>query len=255
MLDIKRIRNNPEEIKTKIKTRNANLDSVIDDVLKLDEAPHRMECYDISNISGTLSVASQVVSIDGVPTPAHYRMYRIKTVEGSNDPASMAEVIRRRFTRALAENEPLPDLVMVDGGLTQLRAARAELDALGLRDRPRLTGIAKQYEELYHDPSAEQPPLRFAANSPALHVIQRLRDESHRFALTYHRKLRARLVRESVLDDVPGIGAKRKARLLAHFGSLSRMKAASLDDLESAPGLSRDTALLLHAALHPEGPS
>ena len=221
-------------------------------LLALPAPPHRMECYDISNISGTLSVASQVVSIDGVPTPSHYRMYRIKTVEGSNDPASMAEVIRRRFTRALSEGEPLPDLVMVDGGLTQLRAARAELDALGLRDRPRLTGIAKQYEELYHDPSAEQPPLRFSANSPALHVIQRLRDESHRFALTYHRKLRARLIRESVLDDVPGIGAKRKAQLLAHFGSLSRMKAATLSDLESAPGLSRDTALLLHAALHPE---
>lgn len=219
--------------------------------LDLPRPPARMECYDISNISGTLSVASRVVSIDGIPAPAHYRMYRIRTVEGANDPASMAEVIRRRFTRALAESEPLPDLVLVDGGITQLRAARAQLDDLGLQTLPRLTGIAKQYEELYHDPANALPPLRFASDSPALRVIQQLRDESHRFALTYHRKLRARVIRESVLDDIPGIGEKRKLLLLAHFGSLARIKKATCEEIEAAPGLTQETARLLYAALHP----
>jgi len=217
--------------------------------LKLVRSPRLIECYDISNISGTLSVASRVVSIEGIPTPARYRSYRIKTVEGADDPASMAEVIRRRFSRALKEKEVLPDLVLVDGGITQLRAARAELDALGLESQ-RVAGIAKQYEELFHDPANEEAPLRFKPDSPALRVIQQIRDEAHRFALTYHRKLRAQKIQESVLDDIPGIGAKRKEKLLAHFGSLTRLRRASLEDIADAPDIGPKMAALIHSAIH-----
>jgi excinuclease ABC subunit C len=221
--------------------------------LGMDRPPEVIECYDISNISGTLSVASRVVSVGGVPVPARYRMYRIRTVEGADDPASMAEVIRRRFARALEEKEALPDLVLVDGGITQLRAARAELDALGL-GALRAAGIAKQFEELVHDPANEQAPLRFSADSPALRVLQQIRDEAHRFALTYHRKLRAQKIQESMLDDLPGIGAKRKERLLAHFGSVARLRKASATEIASAPDIGPKTAAMIHAALHPPPP-
>lgn len=227
--------------------------------LGLPRLPEIIECYDISNISGTNSVASRVVSVAGIPMPARYRMYRIKTVAGADDPASMAEVIRRRFVRALEEQEQLPDLVLVDGGITQLRAARAALDALGLPSQ-RVAGIAKQFEELHHDPENESAPLRFPADSPALRVIQRIRDEAHRFALTYHRKLRARRIQESLLDDIPGIGAQRKAKLLAQFGSVDRLRRASPAELAAASDIGPRLAELIHAALHgggkqsPEGP-
>ncbi len=217
--------------------------------LGLSRPPEIIECYDISNISGTNSVASRVVSVEGIPAPARYRMYRIQTVAGADDPASMAEVVRRRFARALEEKEKLPDLVLVDGGITQLRAARAELDALGL-GRQRVAGIAKQYEELYHDPENESAPLRFAPDSPALRVIQQIRDEAHRFALTYHRKLRSQRIRESILDDIPGIGDRRKAKLLAHFGSVDRLRRATAKEIAAAPEVGPKMAALIHAALH-----
>ena len=217
--------------------------------LGLPRPPEVIECYDISNISGTNSVASRVVSVAGVPTPARYRTYRIKTVEGSDDPASMAEVIRRRFARALEEKEKLPDLVLVDGGITQLRAARAVLDELGLPSQ-RVAGIAKQYEELFHDPANEAAPLRFAPDSPALRVIQQIRDEAHRFALTYHRKLRARRIQESVLDDIQGIGKRRKEKLLAHFGSVERLRRAAEAEIAAAPDIGPKLAALIRATLH-----
>ena len=168
---------------------------------------------------------------------------------GADDPASMAEVIRRRFVRALEEKEKLPDLVLVDGGITQLRAARAELDALGLKGQ-RVAGIAKQFEELYHDPENEQAPLRFKPDSPALRVIQQIRDEAHRFALTYHRKLRSQRIQESILDDVEGIGQKRKEKLLAHFGSVDRLRRATPEEIAAAPDVGPKTAALIYAALH-----
>lgn len=216
--------------------------------LGLQQLPDVIECYDISNISGTSSVASRVVAVGGMPTPMRYRMYRIKTVAGADDPASMAEVIRRRFARAQAEREPLPNLVLVDGGITQLRAARAQLDELNL-PHLRVAGIAERFEELYHDPANESAPLRFAADSPALRVIQRIRDEAHRFALTYHRKLRSERIRESMLDDIPGIGRKRKGKLLAHFGSVERLRRASQDEIAKAPDIGPKLAALIHGAL------
>jgi excinuclease ABC subunit C len=220
--------------------------------LGLERPPQVIECYDISNISGTLSVASRVVSVEGIPAPARYRMYRIQSVEGADDPASMAEVIRRRFVRALEEKEKLPDLVLVDGGITQLRAARAVLDELELPNQ-RVAGIAKQYEELFHDPANEAAPLRFASDSPALRVIQQIRDEAHRFALTYHRKLRAQKIQESVLDDIPGIGKSRKGKLLAHFGSLARLRRATPEELAAAPDIGPQMAARLFAALRGDG--
>lgn len=216
--------------------------------LGLERLPDVIECYDISNISGTSSVASRVVSVDGIPTPSRYRMFRIKTVEGADDPASMAEVIHRRFSRAIEEKEELPDLVIVDGGITQMRAARATLDSLGLHHQ-RVVGIAKQFEELYFDVENEQAPLRFAPDSPALRVIQQIRDEAHRFALTYHRKLRARRIQESVLDDIPGVGERRKMLLLRSFGSIARLRRASVEEIAAVPEVGQKVAELVVQAL------
>lgn len=217
--------------------------------LGMAQPPTVIECYDISNISGTLSVASRVVAVEGIPAPARYRMYRIKSVVGADDPASMGEVIRRRFSRALDEQESLPDLVLVDGGITQLRATRAELDALGL-PHLRAAGIAEQFEELVHDPKNESAPLRFASTSPALRVLQQIRDEAHRFALTYHRTLRTQKIKESMLDDIPGIGATRKAKLLTHFGSVARLRRATVDDIAAAPDIGPKLAALIHSVFH-----
>jgi len=149
----------------------------------------------------------------------------------------------------LKENEALPDLVLVDGGITQLRAARAELDSLGL-EKQRVAGIAKQFEELFHDPANEEAPLRFKPDSPALRVIQQIRDEAHRFALTYHRKLRAQKIQESILDDIQGVGAKRKEKLLAHFGSVARLRRATRNQIAAAPDIGPKMAELIDSALH-----
>ena len=204
--------------------------------LGLAAPPHVIECFDISNISGTHAVASMVVAVDGVPTRQRYRHFRIKTVEGSDDPAMMAEVIRRRYSRVQAEGGALPDLVLVDGGVTQLGAARRELAALGLAAQPS-AGLAKRFEEVVVSERMTDPPVRFPRDSAARTVITRLRDEAHRFALTYHRTLRARRIRDSALDEVEGIGEKRKQQLLAHFGSVLRLRRATEQDIAALPGI------------------
>lgn len=226
--------------------------AAIAEALSLPAPPHLIECYDISNISGTLSVASGVAALDGIPAPHLYKSYRIKTIEGANDPASIAEVVTRRARHALEgpDRWPMPDLLLLDGGITQLRAARRALDALGFASQP-IAGIAERFEELYYDIDNRRPPIRFPRGSPALHVLQAIRDEAHRFALTYHRKLRARRIRESVLDDIPGVGPARKRQLLRHFGSISAIRDASPDALAACPGIGPAFAPLLHAALHP----
>lgn len=204
--------------------------------LGLAEPPHVIECFDISNISGTHAVASMVVAVDGMPARARYRRFRIKTVEGSDDPRMMAEVIRRRYQRVLAEQQPRPGLVLVDGGFTQLSAARAELRELGLADQPS-AGLAKKYEEVYRDDDPGVAPLRLPREGAALKVLQQIRDEAHRFALDYHRALRSRLIRDSLLDKVDGIGEKRKALLLQTFGSVRRMARAREDEIAAVPGV------------------
>jgi len=210
--------------------------------LSLPALPVHVEGFDISNISGTLSVASTVCFRDGKPHKEHYRHYRIKTVEGSDDFASMAEVVGRRYTRVRAEGGALPDLVMVDGGKGQLMAALRALWKLDIRNLP-VIGLAKQMEEI-HVPD-QTLPIRLPRNSPALHLIQRLRDEAHRFANSYHQKLRKRRVQESVLDEFPGLGAKRKLALLQYFGSIHRLREATAEEIATVPGIGPKMAATL----------
>lgn len=214
--------------------------------LNLPRPPALIEGFDISNISGTLAVASMVCAIDGAPNRARYRRFRIRTVTGSDDPAMLAEVIRRRYGRLQQESGTMPDLVLVDGGLIQRREAAAELAALGL-DRVPVIGLAKRFEELY-TPAGDQP-LRLDPASPALLILRRLRDEAHRFALAYHHRLRARKIRESLLDDISGIGANRKEDLLRHFGSLARLRAATAGQIAEVPGIGPALAEQIRRAL------
>ena len=211
-------------------------------VLNLPALPRHVEGFDISNISGTLSVASTVCFWDGRPQKDHYRHYQIKTVEGSDDFASMAEVVGRRCARLRAEGGQLPDLVMVDGGKGQLMAALKALWQLEIHNLP-VIGLAKQMEEIY---APGQPlPVQLPRNSPALHLIQRLRDEAHRFANAYHQKLRKRRIQESVLDEVAGLGEKRKRTLLQRFGSIQRLRQATIEEIAAVPGIGPKMAATL----------
>jgi excinuclease ABC subunit C len=209
------------------------------DALGLATPPHVIECFDISNISGTHAVASMVCAVDGQPRNNRYRRYRIKTVEGSDDPAMMAEAIRRRYGRLKDEGAAFPDLIIVDGGVTQLRAARAALAELGLGDLE-TAGLAKQFEELHRDNG--RAPVRLPRDSQGLYVVTRLRDEAHRFAIGYHRTLRQRRLRESALDEIEGIGPKRKLELLRHFGSVRRLLKATPEDIATVPGIGASMA-------------
>ncbi len=224
----------------------------IQQALGLPQPPRVIETYDISNIAGTLAVGSLVCAVDGLPQKQRYRRFRIRTVAGSDDPAMMAELIRRRYARLLAERGERPDLVLVDGGLTQLRAARRELEGLGLRDLP-VAGLAKKFEEVYFEGEvtrlAPEPVIRLPENSHGLHVLQRIRDEAHRFALDYHRALRRRKILESQLDDIEGIGTRRKEDLLKHFGSLARLRRASVEQIAAAPGVGPELAQKIHQFL------
>jgi excinuclease ABC subunit C len=220
----------------------------IQHALGLERVPRRMECYDISNTQGTESVASMVVFTDGVPDKSQYRRFRIRSVEGPNDFQSMAEVIRRRFLhQRLAEEAghpgmgrfaESPDLVIVDGGKGQLSAAVKVLDELGLTVP--IFGLAKQHEWLFQPGSPD--PIVLDLRSPALKMIRYLRDEAHRFAITYHRSLRGKRNLSSLLEEVPGIGPSRRRALLTHFGSLDAIRAASLDELAKVPGMTQKAA-------------
>ena len=233
------------------KTDRMLIDDAGNGVKKLGEAlglsrlPRVIECFDISNISGTYAVASMVAAVDGVPVPQRYRRFRIKTVEGSDDPRMMAEAVRRRYERLKEEQGAMPDLIVVDGGITQLRAACAALTEIGV-ELP-VVGLAKQFEEIIRD---GRPALRLPRDSDALRVITGLRDEAHRFAISYHRRLRSQRIRESALDEIPTIGKKKKEILLKHFGSFERLRKASLAELTAAPGVGPKTAEIIYAALN-----
>jgi excinuclease ABC subunit C len=211
----------------------------LQEAIDLPAPPTLIEGFDISNLFGTHSVAGMVVSVNGLPDRRFYRRFRVRTVEGADDPRSMAEVIRRRYTRVLNEGKPLPKLILIDGGITQLRAARAELAALGLSAVPNV-GLAERFEEIVVDDGRE--PLRLPLESRALKVLTRLRDEAHRFALDYHRRLRNRIIRESALDDIPGIGNAKKTALLKHFGSVHRLSKATVEEIDAVPGVDRTIA-------------
>jgi excinuclease ABC subunit C len=216
--------------------------------LDLDEPPARIECYDISNIQGTSSVGSMVVFLNGQPANSSYRRFQIKSVQGADDFASLQEVLRRRFGRAgqpeAAENvakgwTSMPDLVIIDGGKGQLNAGLETMQKLGLERVP-VVSLAKQNEEIFTPTSTE--PVVLPRDSQALYLVQRIRDEAHRFALTYHRNVRGRRSIRSSLDEIPGIGPKRKSALLKRFGSVRAIREASFDDLVATPGVDAATA-------------
>jgi excinuclease ABC subunit C len=206
----------------------------LQDVLELPEPPRRIECFDISHIQGAETVASMVVCLDGVMAPGEYRKFKIKTVTGVDDFASMFEVVYRRYSRLLAEEKPLPNLVMIDGGKGQLSAAARALHELELDALPTVA-LAKREETLYLKGHIDEP-INLDHSSPLLHLVQRIRDESHRFAVTYHRKRRELRDRHSELDEIPGVGPKRKEILLRNFGSLERVAKASLVELRPFVG-------------------
>jgi excinuclease ABC subunit C len=238
--------------------------------LRLPHLPRIMECFDISNISATHVVASMVCFRDGVPDKDHYRRYRVRTVEGQDDFASMAEVVRRRYSRILLEARAanadtaefsqscptaqsevqkyvrLPDLIIVDGGKGQLSAACRELQRLGLHELP-IIGLAKEREEIYRPSRAL--PLRLPMDSPALRLLQRIRDEAHRFANAYHQLLMKKSVDDIILDDCTGVRQNRKNLLLRRFGSVSRLRKAGVEEIASTEGIGRKLAEDVHRFL------
>jgi len=243
------------------------------DALQLPGVPRVMECFDISNISTTHVVASMVCFRNGLPDKDNYRRYRVRTVEGQDDFASMAEVVRRRYSRILLEaretnpeaaefsqenpaeainHQPstafvrLPDLIIVDGGKGQLSAACRELHRLGLHDLP-IIGLAKEHEEIFRPGRAL--PLQLPMDSGALRLLQRIRDEAHRFANAYHQLLMKKRIGESILDDCPGVSQNRKNLLLRKFGSVNRLRKATVEEIAATEGIGRKLAEDVHRFL------
>ena len=259
--------------------RNQALEE-IQEALDLPSAPLRIECYDVSNLQGTEVVASMVVFEDGLARKSEYRRFVIRGVEGQNDVASMHEVITRRFRRLLDERidtpelpggevgpdpdsrsgpmlvDPetgrarkfsyVPGLVVVDGGPPQVAAAQRALDELGIDDVP-LCGLAKRLEEVWLP--GEQDPVILPRSSEGLYLLQRIRDEAHRFAITHHRSRRSRTMVESLLDDVPGLGEVRRKTLIKHFGSLRKLRAATIEEIAEVPGIGTRTATAISEAV------
>lgn len=203
--------------------------------LRLPVPPRRIECFDISNIQGSDTVASMVTFVDGSPKKSEYRKFKVRTVEGPDDFASMREVIRRRYQRMLEENTERPDLIMVDGGKGQLSATVAVLKELQLESIP-VIGLAKRLEEVYVPYASD--PLQIAKTSSGLRLLQRIRDEAHRFAIAYHRLLRSKRTIRTELEAIPGIGPKRAKKLLEHFGSMKMVLKASEVELAAVVGKS-----------------
>ena len=203
--------------------------------LGMEVAPRRIEAFDNSNIQGSNPVAGMVCFADGKPRKSEYRKFHIKTVKGIDDFASMHEVVSRRYKRQLDENNPLPDLILIDGGKGQLSAAKSALDALGLGYVP-VIGLAKRLEEVFKPGMSE--PQNIAKTSPGLHLLRAIRDEVHRFAITFHRKTRKKDMTKSIFEDIPGIGKKRIQKLWQEFKSLNEIKDASINGLKEKTGFS-----------------
>ena len=251
----------------------------IQEALGLDEAPLRIECYDVSNLQGTHVVASMIVFEDGLARKSEYRRFSIRGLDGTDDVASIHEVISRRFRRYLEEREATgeldvlgdreeddgpgvvtpprrkfaypPNLVVIDGGPAQVAAAARALDELGIDDVS-VCGLAKRLEEVWLP--GEDGPVIMPRTSEGLYLLQRVRDEAHRFAITYHRKKRSAALTTSELDAIPGLGPARKATLLRHFGSVRRIAGASVDEIAGLPGIGPRIAETVAAALHPGAP-
>ncbi len=245
-------------------TRSVEALTELQEHLGLGEAPTRIECYDVSNIQGTAATGSMAVFVKGVPRKSDYRRFKIRTVQSADDYAMLQEMLRRRFKRAgrngmgirdqgsNAQLSPpaslspadkawsiLPDLIIVDGGKGQLNVALEVLEEYGLEEIP-IVGLAKEREEIFA-PGREEP-ITLPSGSQGLFLIQRIRDEAHRFAVEYHRKLRGKASLASVLEEVPGIGPKRRRALLKRFGSIEAIREASVEELAGVPGVSREVA-------------
>ncbi|MFF3510441.1 excinuclease ABC subunit UvrC [Streptomyces sp. NPDC002573] len=255
-------------------TRSRALEEIAE-ALDLDSAPLRIECYDISHLQGEDVVASMVVFEDGLQRKSEYRRFQIKGFEGQDDVRSMHEVITRRFRRYLAEKEKTgewadgeialteddgrpkrfaypPQLVVVDGGQPQVAAARRALDDLGIDDIA-VCGLAKRLEEVWLP--EEDDPVVLPRSSEGLYLLQRVRDEAHRFAITYQRTKRAKRIRSSPLDEVPGLGDTRKQALVKHFGSVKKLRSATIDQIQEVPGIGRKTAETIAVALAQAAPA
>ena len=226
--------------------------SELANALDLPRLPRRIECFDISNIQGTNPVASMVVFEDGKPAKKEYRKFAIKTVQGANDFAMMKEVVGRRFRRHLSQDEEengkwaaLPDFVIIDGGKGQLNAALEALDEVGMRVP--IAGLAKEQEEFFLPGQSES--ILLPRDSQALYLVQRVRDEAHRFAITYHRQKRSKATFQSRLDDIPGVGPKRKKAMLKAFGSLKGIREASIEDLAKVEGVNQTLAEQIKSSL------
>jgi excinuclease ABC subunit C len=235
--------------------RTASLLNDLQARLQLPALPVRIECYDISNIQGKYPVGSMVVFEEGRPKPAHYRHFRIKSVQGANDFAMLQEVLRRRFSRHARSEEGtpeepsfsrLPDLVLIDGGKGQLSAAREVMESFGLASLPTF-GLAKEQEELFQPGDSE--PIRLPLDSEALFLVQRVRDEAHRFAITFHRVVRKKDAFASALDGISGLGPVRRRALVRQFGSIDSIRGASLDELMAVKGITRPVAVAIKEML------
>ena len=236
--------------KRKYKERIPASTAALRKVLRMDKAPITISCFDISNLGQTDKVASLVYFERGKPKKSEYRHFKIKTVEGQDDFASMHEVFTRYVTRRIEENKPLPDLMMVDGGKGQLSVAVGVLAEQKISNQP-IIGLAKRLEEVFIPDSAE--PLNIPKISPALNLLKRVRDEAHRFAITYHRSLRSKRTIASELNEISGVGEARRTALLTHFGSVKKIREASVDELAAVKGIPKKLAEKIHKHFHGEG--
>jgi len=234
-----------EQLKIKRLATPGALDKALAEIegeLGLAHPPQRMEAYDISNIQGKAAVGSMVVFEQGKPKPAHYRRFKIKTVTGANDYAMLQEVLQRRFKRGAQSSNgwtTMPDLILIDGGKGQLNAARTIMKEAGAEAIP-LASLAKENEEIFIPGRGK--PIVLPRNSPGLQLLQRMRDEAHRFAISYFRTRHKREAFTSVLDDIPGIGTKRKRALIKQFGSIDAIRKASVEELAATDGVTPNVA-------------
>lgn len=213
--------------------------------LKISRIPRRIEAFDVSNLGGKMAVASMVVFEDGKPKKSHYRKFKLKT-PGPDDYAMMREVLTRRYEKLAISGGKTPDLIMVDGGRGQLNVAKEVLNSLDIKTG--VIGLAEEFEQIFIPDVSN--PLILPKDSTALHLLQSVRDEAHRFAVTYHRKLRQKDAERSLLDEIPGVGPKRKMDLLRHFGDLTTIKTASLEQIEEVKGINKNLALKIHDFFH-----
>lgn len=230
--------------KAEKKTKTEQILQLMKKDLQMEELPIHIECFDNSNLQGTNPVSAMVVFKNAKPAKRFYRHYHVKTVEGPNDFASMEEVVFRRYKRLLEEHKPLPQLIIIDGGKGQLSSAVKSLKSLGIYERVTIIGIAKRLEEIFFpdDPI----PLLLSKKSHTLKIIQQARDEAHRFAITFHRKVRDKQLTQTELTEIPGIGDKTAAKLLQEFGSVKKVKAASGPELRACVGFSAAKKILAY---------